>query len=325
MSDKLVCKCGYEAKSLSALHGHSKQHKRGKNLSKQKGIFPCLHCGKIFDTQSGLNGHKATHPTIVGTRAINKNQANESPVDIQENINDPDNILKRIRDKVEIQQEFERQKAMVNGHQLNFKVLPMNVYSSSFNIQDVAIKNIPSCKCIDDCIRGRCNLANDLMECHPGKCTAKKCTNNAISLARTQSTYINETREKGFGLFANNDIPANSFICEYIGEFINEAEVEKRSSDGNGHFLMSVQFAYGGIVGYIDSHRYGNCSAFINHSCSPNCQYEIWLADNLPRIAVYSLKEIARDDEITCSYGSAYERGIVCLCGNENCQGNLPF
>lgn len=163
------------------------------------------------------------------------------------------------------------------------------------------------------------------MECHTGKCTAKRCTNNAITLARTQPTYVKETRERGLGLFAKFDIPAKTFICEYIGEFISEAEVEKRSSDEKGHFLMTMQFARGGTIGCIDAHRYGNCSAFINHSCSPNCQYEIWVADNLPRIAVFSLKDIARDDEITCSYGAPYKNGIVCLCGHDNCRGNLPF
>lgn len=319
MSDYLACKCGFKAKNKQALYAHSASHKNGKGLPQKKGLFPCLYCEKIFETQSGLNGHKIIHPSIIGSRATEQHQ-NESPIEIQESIN-KNNILKRIREKPEVQQEYEKQKAMLANIKSDFTVIPSNIYNSSIDMQDIIIKDIPSCECIDDCIPGKCPLADDLMECHPGTCTASQCKNNAISLAKTQSTYVKGTRDIGLGLFAKNDIPADTFICEYIGEFVDKKAAQKRSS----FFTMSVQFSFGGILGYIDSQHFGNGSVFINHSCSSNCRYEIWVADNLPRIAVYSRQQIARDDELTCYYGPPYEKGIVCLCGAENCQKRLPF
>lgn len=79
MSNNLKCKCGYEAKSLAALHGHSKQHRSGRKLPQKKGIFPYLHCEIIFNTQSALNGHSKIHPRIIGnqSRETNRNQNNE--------------------------------------------------------------------------------------------------------------------------------------------------------------------------------------------------------------------------------------------------------
>lgn len=258
-------KCPNVAKSLAAFYCHKKLHKNGRNIPKATGHFSCSFCGKVLKTKQALNGHQGMHPKIVGAREKN-NRIYELINDVQETVNDPDNLLQRITNKPGIQQELEKQKVMLAGLNVNCKAIPSNLYSPGFDIAKVAIKDISHCKCKKKCISERCISSKNLMECHPGKCGAKECSNNCISLAKTQPTYIKKAKDgKGFGLFAEVAIPAKTFICEYIGEIINEQDCKKRLDDGNGNFMMSIQFAVGGIIGYIDSTHVGNSSRFINY------------------------------------------------------------
>lgn len=38
----------------------------------------------------------------------------------------------------------------------------------------------------------------------------------------------------------------------------------------------------------VDATRKGNYARFINHSCDPNCEVQMWYVDGKPRLGIYS-------------------------------------
>lgn len=78
--------------------------------------------------------------------------------------------------------------------------------------------------CVDNCINFRSNI-----ECDKDSCPAMgKCLNQRFRCGPKFKTEVKMTSEKGYGLFAGEEIPANSFIIEYIGEVIGEIELKSR-------------------------------------------------------------------------------------------------
>lgn len=86
-------------------------------------------------------------------------------------------------------------------------------------------------------------------------------------------TVIKETKSKGLGLFSTNNIPANEFIIEYLGEMYDSTELYCRQQKFGEEYSNYV-FKTGDNE-YIDARYYGNEARFINHSCQPNSYAEI--------------------------------------------------
>lgn len=239
-------------------------------------------------------------------------------------------IIDKINNRKEMKRELEKQQELKKGYEdLVYKVVGCNVYSEEFNIvTDVVIKfNNNSCFCKKLC-NIRCSSRKNRIECTSTTCHAKKCTNRAITKCQTALTSIEHTDEKGYGLFAKQKILANTYICEYVGEVITPREKNIRYRNyGNNEleFLMELVTEKNRVVGYIDSKYVGNCARMINHSCNPNAVYVNWVAECLPRVAIYSQKDIEEGQEICCSYGIKSEDGRPCRCLEINCQGKLPF
>lgn len=286
--NNLICECGYQTRNSMAFLAHKKIHKNGKYKPQKKGIFPCLFCDKFFETQSALNGHKQVHPRIIGCAAINQDE-NEEPQQLLEY------ELGQINENLEIQEHFEKQKAILSSIKPQYTVIPANVYKSKALLEANKISDFPQCECDNVCDSNNCILGRDLVECHRETCRAKECTNNKITLAKTQDVYVKETQVKGLAVFAQNDIPAGTFILEYIGQVIDKKECDKRKIKNVSQFIIEIKIAQKSkMTSFIDAKNCGNATAFINHSCEPNCQHELWVAENLPRVAIYSLKNITR-------------------------------
>ena len=81
-----------------------------------------------------------------------------------------------------------------------------------------------------------------------------------------------------WGLYAHEDIPANAFICQYLGELIQELPTagfreiyynEKEMSYTQD--IINPEAYLNKMNGYeVDATFYGNESRFLNHSCQPN-------------------------------------------------------
>ena len=119
----------------------------------------------------------------------------------------------------------------------------------------------------------------------------------------------------GSGCYAGEFIPADSFIIEYTGELIPAEEAYRREEDparpGIYTFWTGNDWAIDGLSG-------GNTARYINHSCTPNCEYRI--EDR--RVLIYSGRDIAPGEELTIDYSYAADgERIQCRCGSDCCRG----
>lgn len=128
----------------------------------------------------------------------------------------------------------------------------------------------------------------------------------------------------GRGLFATRDIPKDTYIIEYVGERIGKEESQRRGLD-----LYAESEKTGGAAVYIftlndefdlDGGSPDNKARLINHSCDPNCEAQQCEQD---RLWIVSLRDIAKDEELTFNYGFDLETYLdhPCRCGAERCVG----
>jgi SET domain-containing protein len=113
----------------------------------------------------------------------------------------------------------------------------------------------------------------------------------------------------GHGVFAAEAIQKNARIIDYAGELIpNDDECEAREERYLAEgciwvFRVNRAWSRDAAVG-------GNIARFINHSCTPNCRFEIvaktiWIQAN---------RLIRRGEELTYDYSIIGDRTIPCRC-----------
>uniref|UniRef100_K3WW64 Histone-lysine N-methyltransferase n=1 Tax=Globisporangium ultimum (strain ATCC 200006 / CBS 805.95 / DAOM BR144) TaxID=431595 RepID=K3WW64_GLOUD len=131
-----------------------------------------------------------------------------------------------------------------------------------------------------------------------------------------------KTENKGFGVRTTQDIAQSSIIGEYVGEIIDQKELNNRlksvpRNELNFYYLLLEP----GI--YIDARNKGSFTRFVNHSCEPNCKTEKWTVKGETRIAVIALRDINEGEELTFDYQwkSLGSRQIKCFCESANCKG----
>lgn len=113
----------------------------------------------------------------------------------------------------------------------------------------------------------------------------------------------------GFGVFAAEPIAKNARIIDYAGELVRndescEAREERYLAEGCiWVFKVNRAWSRDAAVG-------GNIARFINHSCTPNCWFEV--VDKT--IWIRAGRAIRRGEELTYDYKTIGERTIPCRC-----------
>jgi SET domain-containing protein len=112
----------------------------------------------------------------------------------------------------------------------------------------------------------------------------------------------------GFGVFAAEAINKNTRIVDYAGELIRNDESEAREDrylkDGCiWVFRVNRRWSRDAAVN-------GNIARFINHSCRPNCWFEV--VDRT--IWIRASRRIRAGEELTYDYATIGERTIPCRC-----------
>jgi SET domain-containing protein len=112
----------------------------------------------------------------------------------------------------------------------------------------------------------------------------------------------------GLGLFATQPIRRGTWLLEYTGEMISDAEAARREDRG-ARYLFEINTRW-----TVDGYPRANIARYANHSCKPNMEVEIVRK----RILLRTIRSIEPGDELTYNYGRDYLANYipVCKCGH---------
>ncbi|ONK76564.1 uncharacterized protein A4U43_C03F29630 [Asparagus officinalis] len=199
-------------------------------------------------------------------------------------------------------------------------------------------------------------------ECGPSCKCPPSCHNRVSQHGIKLPLEIFKTSKRGWGVRSLYSIPSGTFVCEYIGEMLEDADAEKRTT--NDEYLFDIGHNYEdralweGLPSYIpgleldatseiasemkddgftiDAAEFGNIGRFINHSCSPNLYAQNLLYDHddkrMPHVAFFAIDNIPPLQELTYHYNYTIDQvrdseGNIkekeCLCGSSECIGRL--
>ncbi|XP_060570833.1 histone-lysine N-methyltransferase SUV39H2-like [Ruditapes philippinarum] len=161
--------------------------------------------------------------------------------------------------------------------------------------------------------RLRIHAGRPIYECNKKCKCGPECSNRVVQHGRKHKVCIFRTKNcRGWGVKAMQKIKAGTFVMEYVGEVISseEAEVRGKTYDSVGRtYLFDLDFNGDDCPFTVDAAVYGNVSHFVNHSCDPNLEvYSVWintLDPRLPRIALFSRRDIEKGEELTFDYMSS--------------------
>lgn len=111
---------------------------------------------------------------------------------------------------------------------------------------------------------------------------------------RKKPVHFARSAIHNWGLYAEENIPANDMIIEYVGEKVRQQVADMRerqylkSGIGSSYLFRIDENTV------IDATKRGGIARFINHSCTPNCTAKIIKVDGSKRIVIYALRDIER-------------------------------
>ncbi len=172
------------------------------------------------------------------------------------------------------------------------------VKESTFGEGHLAVNEHPEhlvscCDCEDDCrdsTKCACAQANDgsfpynrrrqllrqrdvIYECNfRCKCHQSRCKNRVVGRGIQVSLEVFKTKLCGWGVRALEDIPAGTFVCEYVGEIISEEEAERRDVRVSPHmgdeYLLSLDTVWCLLVAEAESKSVPSNSTLALHNGS---------------------------------------------------------
>ncbi|XP_029862848.1 LOW QUALITY PROTEIN: histone-lysine N-methyltransferase EHMT2 [Aquila chrysaetos chrysaetos] len=228
----------------------------------------------------------------------------------------------------------------------DYKYIAENCETSTMNI-DHNITHLQHCTCQDDCSSSNCLCGQLSIRCWYDKdgrllqefnkiepplifecnqaCTCwRSCKNRVVQSGIKVRLQLYRTAKMGWGVRALQAIPPGTFICEYVGELISDAEADVREDDS---YLFDLDNKDGEVY-CIDARYYGNVSRFINHLCDPNIiPVRVFMLHQdlrFPRIAFFSSRAIRPGEELGFDYGDRFwdikSKYFPCQCGSEKCK-----
>uniref|UniRef100_A0A8C7ZR04 Euchromatic histone-lysine N-methyltransferase 1b n=1 Tax=Oryzias sinensis TaxID=183150 RepID=A0A8C7ZR04_9TELE len=231
-------------------------------------------------------------------------------------------------------------------HPEDYKYISENCVTSPLNI-DRNITHLQYCVCKEDCSSSICMCGQLSLRCwydkhgrllpefcreepplifecnHACSCW-KTCRNRVVQKGLRTRLQLFRTRKKGWGVRALQDIPKGTFVCEYVGEIISEAEADMRQMDA---YLFSLDDKPQDLY-CIDARFYGNISRFLNHMCEPNlfaCRVFTTHQDlRFPHVAFFASENIKAGEELGFNYGDHFwevkSKLFTCECGSPKCK-----
>lgn len=216
------------------------------------------------------------------------------------------------------------------------------VYVNDFVFRcDKPVSRKTGCVCKDRCLVGKCLCAKRVYRANGTLTQAPywitecgdhcSCTNCYSRVAQKGLQVHVELRytPKGWGAFANQNIPNGTFVAEYLGELLTQKLCLGRDTS----YMLDMDFYSDKIENEcmltIDAKKYGNVSRFFNHSCDGNLSnfpvfYDVDKSDVFVRVAMYANRDILEGEELTFDYEGRGLKGPMvggkCLCESINCR-----
>lgn len=190
------------------------------------------------------------------------------------------------------------------------------------------------CECVDVCGDTCLNRILNIECCEPSAnngiqiCNVgAKCTNRRLQNQEYASTEKFREHAMGWGLRAVEFIKSGSLVIEYIGEVIDESEMNRRmeyqkkyAPADHDFYVMELDSGF-----FVDGKKKGSPSRFINHSCDPNCELERTTVKGKMRIGIMAIKDIVPGEPLSYDYqfDTQDSDAFKCYCGNEICRGTM--
>ncbi len=109
------------------------------------------------------------------------------------------------------------------------------------------------------------------------------------------------SEEAGYGLFAEEDLPANSYVGEYVGK------IRKNNEHGTfNHYLYSYPVLDSIGRNYVIDATWGNLLRFANHSFTPNLKPCYAYCFSFYHTIFITLRPIVKGEQLTYNYGKNY-------------------
>ncbi|VEU21348.1 DEKNAAC102337 [Brettanomyces naardenensis] len=216
-----------------------------------------------------------------------------------------------------------------------FQLLTENQYIDRLKNEYSAAGEVMTCDCVEHLVAGvnvACGPDSDCInrltnvECVDDQCSCGlQCQNQRFQKNQFADVSIFLTEHKGYGMRADSDIPAHTFIVEYKGEVIDSQEYKLRKEQYANEGIKHFYFMMIREDEIIDATKRASLGRFCNHSCDPNAYIEKWVVNKRYRMGIFAKRGIRKGEEITFDYnvdryGSEPQK---CYCGAKNCVGYL--
>ncbi|KAI8485616.1 Histone-lysine N-methyltransferase, H3 lysine-36 and H4 lysine-20 specific [Branchiostoma belcheri] len=298
------------------------------NMPHQVGEFPVrffgsndyfwTHQARVFAFQEGDKGSKES-ATSKGIAKVFKKGVVEATVRFK--------YLQTQREQKEAQETRCTDLVMLPGEgmETNRPVGSVQIYTadpSEIQRCECKLTDENPCGPESDCLN-----RNLMIECHPAGCpVGEKCQNQRFVKRQYPQVESFKTPDgRGWGLKTLVDIKKHDFVYEYIGELIDEEEVQRRIKKAHEDNVTNFYMLTLDKNRIIDAGPKANMSRFMNHSCQPNCETQKWMVNGDIRVGLFAMDDIPTGSELTFNYNldCLGNEKTPCNCGAPICSGYI--
>ena len=130
-----------------------------------------------------------------------------------------------------------------------------------------------------------------------------KCQNRNLIHQHPELVLFLTTNETGIGVTCKKDIKYGEYVASYLGELFHKEDSDWKEQKAKYNKPDSEYYQFEFTEGFlIDTYRQGNYTAFINHSCIPNCEIYTWDHQGYDRVFIHAIKDIPAFTELTYHY-----------------------
>ena len=133
----------------------------------------------------------------------------------------------------------------------------------------------------------------------------------SFALSHPNAFCVLDAGAKGAGLFATCDVSKGSYLFDYTGELLSQAEYNARYPSRVSDYTAALRAPGDGTMHFIDGRDevLGSPSRFMNHNDQrPNVgRRSFFQTDGSPpRILMYALRDLRPGDELEWDYGKGF-------------------